>query len=132
MKTLLDSNAYSALMRGNAAVADRVRRSARVFLSAIVVGEQLYGFMRGSRLERNLRDLNRFLSNPYVDFLPVTQNTADRYARIALSLRKKGTPIPTNDIWIAAHAMETGADLISFDPHFKHIDSVVWICPNEG
>ena len=53
--------------------------------------------------------------------------TADRYSRIMASLREKGRPIPTNDVWIAAHAMETGADLVSADGHFGHVDQVVWV-----
>ena len=53
--------------------------------------------------------------------------TADRYARIATALRAKGRPIPSNDIWIAAHSMETGADLVSCDRHFEYIDGLAWI-----
>lgn len=62
-------------------------------------------------------------------FVPVTRTTADRYARIALALKRKGRPIPTNDIWIAAHAMETGADLVSYDEHFAAVDGLVWVRP---
>ena len=61
----------------------------------------------------------------------VTLVTSDRYSRIALSLRRKGRPIPTNDIWIAAHAMETGAELISFDEHFDQVDGLAWVHPSE-
>lgn len=57
---------------------------------------------------------------------PVTYATADRFGRVAAALRAKGRPIPTNDIWIAAHAMETGAELLSFDQHFAAIDGLVW------
>jgi tRNA(fMet)-specific endonuclease VapC len=131
MKVLLDTNAYSALMRGQSSVSDRVRRSERVFLSTVVAGELLFGFRNGSRYTQNARQLEVFLQNPYVAFLPVSWTTADRFSRIALQLKQKGTPIPTNDIWIAAHAMETGADLISFDEHFKQIDGLVWIGPQE-
>ena len=53
--------------------------------------------------------------------------TADRYSRIAVGLRAKGRPIPSNDIWIAAHTMETGADLVSCDRHFEQIDGLAWI-----
>ena len=69
----------------------------------------------GNQYERNLRELQAFLDNPYVAFVPVSLVTADRYSRVAASLRAKGRPIPTNDIWIAAQAMETGAELVSFD-----------------
>lgn len=63
-----------------------------------------------------------FLEDPNVRLLPVTWDTADFFGRISAELRRKGRPIPTNDIWIAAHAQETGADLISSDPHFDHIE----------
>ena len=49
------------------------------------------------------------------------------YSRIAASLRAKGRPLPTNDVWIAAHAMETGADLVSADRHFEHVDGIAWV-----
>jgi tRNA(fMet)-specific endonuclease VapC len=127
MKVLLDTDAYSQLKRGNSRVADLVRASEKVLFSAVVAGELLYGFRHGSRFERNLRELHEFLDHPFVTFIPVTLVTGDRYSRIAVGLRQKGRPIPTNDIWIAAHAMETGADLISFDDHFEHIDGLAWI-----
>ncbi|HXK60419.1 MAG TPA: type II toxin-antitoxin system VapC family toxin [Acidobacteriota bacterium] len=126
MKILLDTNAYAALMRGETRTADRVRRAARIFLSAIVAGELVFGFRNGSRFEKNMRDLETFLENAYVEFLPVSLITADRFGRIAASLRRKGTPLPTNDIWIAAHAMESGAELLSFDRHFELIEGLVW------
>lgn len=129
MRVLLDTNAYSALLRGDAAVADLVSRSEQVLMSAIVTGELIFGFRAGTRLQRNLADLNEFLENAFVALLPVTLTTADRFGRIAAALRAKGRPIPTNDIWIAAHAMECGADLISFDVHFGDIEGLAWVDP---
>ena len=86
--------------------------SEEIFLSAIVIGELLYGFQQGSRIKRNIGELQSFLDSPYVTFIPATRVTADYYSRIGRALRAKGRPIPSNDIWIAAHALETGA--ISF------------------
>ncbi len=128
MRILLDSNAYSQLKRGHCRVAEVVRMAEEVLLSAIVIGELLYGFRRGSLFERNVAELNSFLDNTYVSFVTVGLTTADRYSRIATSLRAKGRPIPTNDVWIAAQAMETGADLVSADRHFEHVDGLAWIC----
>ena len=127
MKVLLDSNAYVRLMQGNERVAGIVRRAEEVLLSTIVLGELLYGFRHGSRYERNARAMRGFLDNPYVTVVPVGKVTADRYSRIAASLRAKGRPIPTNDIWIAAHAMQTGADLVSADRHFEQVDGIPWV-----
>ena len=126
MRILLDSNAYSLLMRGHEQVAEIVRRSENVLLSAVVVGELMYGFRWGAHFDRNASDLRSFLGSPYVSFVPVGPITADRYSRIAASLRAKGRPIPTNDIWIAAQVMETGAELVSADEHFNQIDGIAW------
>jgi predicted nucleic acid-binding protein len=127
MKVLLDTSAYSALKRGVDAVIRRVTRAETVFLSAVVAGELLSGFRQGLRLRKNLAELDAFIDNPHVTVVPVSLVTADRFGRIAAALRAKGRPIPTNDIWIAAHAMETGADLLSFDAHFVEVDGLAWV-----
>ena len=126
MRILLDSNAYSMLVRGHRQAADLVRGAEQVLISAIVVGELLYGFRRGTYFDRNTADLRAFLDSPHVSFVKIGPVTADRYSRIMSSLRAKGRPIPTNDAWIAAHVMETGADLVSADAHFEHVDGLAW------
>ena len=126
MRILLDTNAYSALMRGHAEVADRVRRAEGIILSTVVAGELLFGFRGGKRLDENQRQFRKFQDNPYVTILPVSLVTADRFARIGASLRAKGRPIPSNDMWIAAHALESGAELLSADEHFEAIEGLVW------
>jgi tRNA(fMet)-specific endonuclease VapC len=95
-------------------------------MSAVVVGELLYGFRHGSRGTANEAELEDFLGRPNTRFAEVTRTTAERYGRIAASLRTKGTPIPSNDIWIAAHALETGALLLSLDKHFDAIEGLPW------
>ena len=127
MKVLLDTNAYAALKRGVDAVIGQVSRAETVLLSTVVAGELLAGFRQGTRLRKNLDELEAFLDNPHVTVVPVTLATADRFGRISASLRAKGRPIPTNDIWIAPHAMETGALLLSFDTHFGEVDGLAWV-----
>ena len=126
----LDTNAYAELRRGHPGVADLVRRARRVLFSPFVAGELMYGFRMGSRAQQNRRDLEAFLASPHVELLPVTLVTADRFALVAQSLKRKGKPIPSNDVWIAAHALESGADLVSFDRHFEHVDGLAWIDPS--
>jgi predicted nucleic acid-binding protein len=121
VKLLLDTSVYSALMRGHEEVAHRVRSAERVYFSSIVAGELLYGFRHGTRFLQNRTQLETFLASPFVHFLPVTFTTSDRFGLIAADLRKRGAPLPSNDIWIAAHALESGADLVSFDQHFNCI-----------
>ena len=130
MKLMLDTNAYSAIARGHPQVVELVRRAATLLLPAVVAGELLGGFRQGRRYDENLADLRRFLDTPRAHLAPISWTTADRYARIHAALRANGTPIPTNDMWIAAQALETGADLLSFDPHFGKVDGLAWIRPD--
>ncbi|MFP3940496.1 MAG: type II toxin-antitoxin system VapC family toxin [Thermoanaerobaculia bacterium] len=130
MKRLLDTNAYSALGRGHPSAAELVRQATEVLFSTVVLGEVLAGFRHGTRYQDNLDRLRRFLAEPRVRLVPVTWTTADRYSRLFAALRRKGRPIPTNDMWIAAHALETGADLVSFDPHFGHVEGLAWVKPD--
>ena len=127
MKLLLDSGAYSEFMRGSQGVGETVRSAEQVLMLAVVVGELLYAFRQGRSIDRDLAQLRSFLGRRYVSFVPVGPIAVDRYSRIMSSLRAKGTPIPTNDVWIAAHAMETGTDLVSADSHFGYVDQVVWV-----
>jgi tRNA(fMet)-specific endonuclease VapC len=127
VKRLLDTNAYTALKRNHEGVATVVRESAQLVFSMVVVGELLFGFRNGTRFARNAKELDELLATPRVSLLPVTRTTADRFGRIAAALRKAGTPIPTNDVWIAAHAFESGAELVTFDKHFEAIDGLVWM-----
>lgn len=121
MKRLLDTNAYAALKRGHEGAAESARGSEELSFSIVVVGELLFGFRNGDRYEKNLADLEEFLSQPFVSLHMVTWTTADRFGRIAATLRRQGTPIPTNDIWIAAHVQETGTELVTFDRHFEQV-----------
>lgn len=126
MKRLLDTNAYVALKRGHEGVARLVRESTSLVFSITVIGELLFGFRHGTRYERNAAELDELLGDARVEVISVTRTTADRFGRIAATLRKAGTPIPTNDIWIAAHVFESGAELLTFDNHFAAIAGLVW------
>jgi tRNA(fMet)-specific endonuclease VapC len=126
MRRMLDTNAYVALKRNHGAVAVLVREASELVFSTVVLGELLFGFRNGSRFERNLAELDAMLGHGRVSLMDVTRTTADRFARIAATLRKAGTPIPSNDIWIAAHAFESGAELVTFDRHFEAVPGLVW------
>lgn len=126
MKRLLDTNAYVALKRNHEGVARLVRESTELVFSMVVVGELLFGFRNGTRFDRNARELDEFLADARVSVLPATRTTADRFGRIASALRRAGTPVPSNDIWIAAHTFESGAELLTFDRHFEVVEGLVW------
>jgi tRNA(fMet)-specific endonuclease VapC len=130
VKLLLDTNAYSAIARAHPGATELMRRAESLVFSTVVLGEVLAGFRHGAKLAENLERLRRFVAQPRVTLVPVTWTTADRYSRVYAALRRKGNPIPTNDMWIAAHALETGADLVSFDPHFRDVEGLAWVTPD--
>ena len=121
MKVLLDTSAYSALQRGHQPILDVMRRSETVAVSAVVLGELYSGFRAGNRWAENTAQLAQFLSKPSVRILDVTEETALRYAEVDVYLRKKGRPLPRNDVWIAAVALEHGLQLVTLDAHFREI-----------
>ncbi len=122
MKTiLLDTNAVSALFNGDTLVLDYLAKAERVCISTVVMGELQAGFYMGSKLRDNQALLEKLLSRPTVEILPVSAETSDYYGRLVAALRKEGHPIPVNDIWIAAQALEQGAILVSYDKHFTRV-----------
>lgn len=121
MKLLIDTNAYSLYRMEHAPTVARIAASESILVSPVVLGEILFGIRNGSRFEHNMSLLTRFLEHEAVDVVPVGEVTADRYSRIALQLRRQGTPIPSNDMWIAAQAMEHGAELLTSDRHFEQV-----------
>ncbi len=121
MNVLLDTSAYSALRRGDQAILDVVRRSETIAVSAVVLGELHSGFRAGNRCAENTEQLAQFLRKPSVRVLNVTEETSLRYAEVDVYLRKKGRPIPRNDVWIAASALEHGLQLLTLDVHFREI-----------
>ena len=123
---LLDTNAYTDFMLGVPEVVDVVAHAETLLVNSIVLGELLGGFAAGTREAKNRAELARFLDSPRVDTVPVSAQTADSYALVYAGLRRKGQPIPTNDLWIAASALEYGAALLTRDAHFSTIDGLRW------
>lgn len=121
---LLDTNAYSAFMLGASEVVEILAQADTLYVNSVVLGELLGGFAVGSREAKNRSELAHFLASPRVAVLPLTAITADSYALIYASLRRKGQPIPSNDLWIAASALEHGAALLTRDAHFAHIEGL--------
>ena len=128
---LLDTSAYSALLAGDSQVFDVVTGAQIVYLSVFVLGELHAGF-RGGRKERDNRErLAAFMDKPTVKILLGTPDTAEIFGKIKDRLRKAGTPIPINDVWIAAHAIQSGTQVITFDEHFKKV-SGLWLWERSG
>lgn len=124
-RILFDTNAYAAFKRGDPGATEVIRLADRVGMNAVVLGELLAGFAGGSHEERNRRELAEFLGCPRVEMLPLSSGTAEHYARVFRLLRRKGRPIPTNDLWIAASALEHGYAVYTHDEHFRAIEGLV-------
>lgn len=120
----LDTSAYSNFRRGSEEVAALLDQAELVGMPAVALGELRTGFLLGGRRRRNEAELDVFLDNPVVQVLPVDSETSRQYAEIVAELRKAGTPLPTNDIWIAATAARNGATVLTCDGHFERIGRV--------
>ncbi len=128
-KILLDTNAYTGLLLGNPNIFDALGRADTVFMSVFVLGELHAGFRGGNKEAANRRQLDDFLQRPTVRILPATLETAEIFGVIKHRLRQAGTPLPINDVWIAAHATESGAYLLTSDNHFKHVAGLLLHSP---
>lgn len=120
----LDTNAYTAFKRGDAAIVAVLQHAPSLIVCATVLGELLGGFAAGKRESANRSELTQFINVPRVKVVPITAATADLYALVYAVLRRKGQPIPTNDLWIAASSLEHGAALLTLDAHFQNIDGL--------
>jgi len=120
----LDTSAYSRFQRGDGRVVHILDRAEWIGVPVITLGELRTGFLLGDRRDRNEEELQAFLANPVVDALEADEEVSRHYADIVWDLRRAGTPLPTNDIWIAATAARVGAVVLTFDSHFEKIPRV--------
>jgi tRNA(fMet)-specific endonuclease VapC len=121
VRVALDTNRLTDLFQGDAQLADRLSHCDEVWIPLIVLGEIQAGFYGGSQQHRNEALLRSFLVKPTVGVLLPDRNTAEHYGRLLVQLKRAGTPIPDNDIWIAALALEHDLTLITRDRHFEQI-----------
>ena len=124
-RVILDTSAYSAFMRGHPEVKIALQEAEQIHLNPVVLGELLVGFRRGKRTRKNVGELRTFLSSPRVSLVDVNEETAERYSVILNSLWAAGTPIPTNDIWIAASAMQHGLRVLTTDDHYQKVTQII-------
>ncbi|MBN2659277.1 MAG: type II toxin-antitoxin system VapC family toxin [Spirochaetales bacterium] len=121
MRLCLDTNAYSALAGGVPSVLGILENAEEIHVPTTVLGELYSGFQLGTLLEKNLKELDLFLSSPGVFIKNINREVSFRYGFLVKMLKEQGTPIPTNDIWIAAVSLNEGSILLSRDKHFKCI-----------
>ncbi len=125
MKVALDTNSYSNAGRGNASAVEILKRADQIFLPFIVLAELRAGFACGTSGKQNEARLTEFLNSPRVSLLFADEQTTHHYARVFSQLKTQGTPVPTNDIWIAALVLQHDLLLFSNDIHFAKIPQLL-------
>lgn len=126
-RLVLDTSVYNHFRRGEDAAVSLIVASSWIGMTTIVLGELRAGFRLGTRRTRNEDDLAAFLSEPVVHVLDVDDEAAEIYAEIVVALRAAGTPVPTNDIWIASVAAREGVHVATYDAHFGLIARVAHV-----
>ncbi len=121
MKLALDTSAYTALSHGDVDLANELPRAEAVGLPVVVLAELWFGFLNGSKLRENTATLERFLATPRVQVLQISEQTARTFGEIATLLRRAGSKIQQNDIWIAALCKQHGFALATRDRGFHHV-----------
>jgi predicted nucleic acid-binding protein len=125
VRLVLGMNAYIDNTQGEPDTVDFLAtRDSEIFLPTPVLGELFFGFMKGSRLAYNEGKLHDFVSALDVSIIDVTEEVAQKYAIIYLSLTAKGMRIPINDVWIAACCMGVGGTLVTRDRHFDGVEQI--------
>lgn len=121
-KLAVDTNAVIAYRQGIPEVCSLIEGADTILLPVIVFGELLYGAANSTRPQENEQATRKFLAQSVL--AAIDESIAVRYANVRLELKKKGHPIPENDIWIAAICLELGAPLLSRDSHFDHVPNL--------
>jgi tRNA(fMet)-specific endonuclease VapC len=124
MKFILDTSAYSEFNRGNAKLRQWFQSGHEIIVPLIVVGELRAGFAAGDRRDSNEQLLRRFLDSPNVQTATITDTTTQLFAQAYLELRLAGTPVGTNDLWIAAISIELQCPLLTVDSDFSRIEAL--------
>lgn len=120
-KIVLDTNTYTRFLVGDKSVLQELSKAYIVWFSVIVLGEVYAGFKGGKKEVENREILEKFLNKTSVELVGVSKETAEIFGELKYQLKKKGKPLPINDIWLAAQAIETGSVLITYDKHFLQI-----------
>jgi len=131
MRLSVDTNAYRAYLDGDPTCVELIQTASTLAFPAIVVGELRAGFRNGTKISENEEILRQILARRRVVVHDVTEATSFIYASIWTDLRKKGSPIPTNDMWIAAQCLENDFTLLTRDSHFRHIAGLS-VMPSAG
>jgi tRNA(fMet)-specific endonuclease VapC len=125
VRVALDTNRLTDLFKGDSALADWLGDCEEVWIPLVVLAEIKAGFYGGDRHDRNDLLLRELLAKATVGILLPSRETAEHYARLFVQLKRAGTPVPDNDLWIAALALEHDLTLITRDRHFEWIPQLL-------
>ncbi len=120
-RLVLDTSAYSHFRAGHPEMLDQLAQATAVVIPITVLGELEAAFQLGRRARENRLTLTEFLGEPFVTVWPTTLAVARHYGRLFAELKRAGTPIPVNDVWIAAACLDSVGRLVTFDHDFKRI-----------
>jgi tRNA(fMet)-specific endonuclease VapC len=130
-RLMLDTSGISGFFRRNENILSHMEAADEFYVSPVAIGELLAGFLRGGREKQNRQLLESFMFESRATVLAIDEETSERYARIYTTLRTAGTPVPTNDIWIAASAMQHGLSILTTDRHYSQVPQVITeLCEN--
>lgn len=124
-RIIIDTNFYTAFKRNDSEAIDILKRAEYIGVNTVILGELFAGFRCGNREKQNRAELDQFLDSSRVDTIVLDDETADFYAQIFSELRQKGRPIPSNDLWLAASALQHGLALATYDDHFGAINGLL-------
>lgn len=124
-RIIIDTNFYTAFKKSEPDAVNILRKVEYIGINTVILGELLAGFRCGSRERQNRAELDQFIDSARVELISLDEETSEFYAQIFSELRKKGRPIPSNDIWLAASALQHGLALATYDDHFKEITGLL-------
>ena len=122
---LFDTNAYASFKRNDAAIIEIIKHAELIGISPVVIGELMAGFDGGNKAKQNKIELQKFLESSRIVIYPITLDTAHFFSQIFCILKSIGKPIPTNDMWIAAQALEHGCVVCTNDKHFGFVEGLI-------
>ena len=124
-RIIIDTNFYAAFKKNDADAVAILRQAEYIGVNSVILGELLAGFRCGNREHQNRLELDQFFASARVDTITLDDETAEFYAQVFSELRSKGRPIPSNDLWLAASALQHGLALATYDEHFSSISGLL-------
>lgn len=124
-RIIIDTNFYAAFKRNDVDALKILKRAEYIGINTVILGELLAGFRCGTKERQNRTELDQFLDSARVHTVTLDDETSEFYAQIFAELRQQGRPIPSNDLWLAASALQHGLAVATYDDHFSSISGLL-------